>query len=90
MLFPHAYVSMESIDCNLLSAFELKTISFISSVKTIRVSLLNLCYVFNNNLLIFMNSLLFLRLSILIIFFLDGLCYSQFELFVNSFYSFQI
>ena len=43
----NAYVSIISIDCILLSSFELKTTLLISSVKTLYLSLLNLCCVFN-------------------------------------------
>ena len=54
------------------------------------LSFLNLCRVFNANLLYFMNSLWsFLRLSITFCFFLDGLFYSQVELLVSSFNNFQ-
>ena len=59
LLVPYAYLSIELIDCILLSSFELKAILFISSVKTLCLSLLNLCCVFNINLLFLMNSLLF-------------------------------
>ena len=41
----YAYVSIESIDCILLSSFELKGILLISSVKILSFSLLNLCCV---------------------------------------------
>ena len=61
-----AYVSIESIDCILLSSFKLKAILLISSVKTLCVFLLNICSVFNITLLLFMNSL---RLSTSILFF---------------------
>ena len=47
LLVPYAHVSVESIDCILLSSFELKTTLLISSVKTLYLSLLNLCCVFN-------------------------------------------
>ena len=40
-------VSIESIDCILLSSFELEAILLISSVKPLYYSLLNLCCVFN-------------------------------------------
>ena len=66
----YAYVSTEKVDCNLLPSFELKAISLISTVKILCFSLLNLCCVFNINLLFFMNSSWFyLGLSILAIFF---------------------
>ena len=42
-LVPYAYVSIKSTDCIVLSSFELKAI------------LLNLCCIFNINLLFFMN-----------------------------------
>ena len=57
LLISCAYVSIESIDCILLSSFELKAIFLISSVKTLCLSHLNLCYDFNSNLF-FMNSFL--------------------------------
>ena len=44
------------VNCILLSSFELKAILLISSVKTLCVSLLNLCWVFNISLF-FINSL---------------------------------
>ena len=47
LLFPYAYVSIELIDCILLSSFELKPILLISSVKTLCLPVLNLCCVFN-------------------------------------------
>ena len=46
-LVPYAYVSVESIDCILLSSFELKAILLNSLVKTLCLSLLNLFCVFN-------------------------------------------
>ena len=52
LLIPNAYVSIQSIDCILLLSFELKAILLISSVKTLCLSLLNLCCVFNINLLL--------------------------------------
>ena len=57
-----AYASIESIDCILLSSFELKAILLISPVKTLCLSFLNCC-VFNINLLFLMNSLCFLLLQ---------------------------
>ena len=57
LLVPYAYVSIESIDCILLSSIELKAILLISSVKTLYLSRLNLCYVCNIIFLYFMNSL---------------------------------
>ena len=54
----------------------------ISSVKTLCLLLLNLCRIFNIDLLFFINSMPFV--------FLDNLIYSQVELLINSFYNFQI
>ena len=51
LFIPYAYVSIESTDCILLSSLELKPILLISSVKTLCLSLLNLCCVFNISLL---------------------------------------
>ena len=68
-LVAYGCVSIESIDCILLSSFKLKAIVLISSVKALCLSL-SLCCVFNIDLLFFMNSLrFFLRLSMLILFF---------------------
>ena len=53
LLIPYTYVSIESINCILLSSFELKAILLIYSVKTLCLSLLNLCCVFNIILLFF-------------------------------------
>ena len=58
-LVPYAYTSIESIDCILLSSFELKAILLISSVETLCLSLLNFCCIFNIDLLLFINYLLF-------------------------------
>ena len=70
LLVPYAYVSIESIDCILLSSFELKAILLISSVKTLCFSLLCIWCVCNISLLLFMISLwLFLILSMPILFF---------------------
>ena len=70
LLVLYAYVSIESIDCILLLSFERKIIVLISPVKTLYVSLINLCRVFNINLSAFMTSLWsFLRLFMLISFF---------------------
>ena len=49
LLVPYANVSIESIECILLSPFELKVILLISSVKTLCFKLLNLCLVSNIN-----------------------------------------
>ena len=79
LVIPYAYVFLESIDCILLSSFELKETSLISSVKTY-LSLLNFSCVVNINLF-FMNSLwIFLRLSMSILFFLNNLFYYQIKL----------
>ena len=59
LLVPYPYVSTESIDCIGLTSFEIKSILLISSVKTLCLSLLNLCCVFNINLLFLMNCLWF-------------------------------
>ena len=55
-LIPYAYVSDESIDCILLLSFELKATLIIYSVKTSYLLLLNLCCIFNINLMFVMNS----------------------------------
>ena len=87
----HMHVSAESIDCILLSSFELKAMLLISSVKTLCFLLLNLCCVFNISLLFFMNCLLFSqKLFTLIDFFLNGLFRFQAELFLKSVYNLQI
>ena len=57
LLVSYAYVSVDSIDCNLLSSFELKVIFLISSVKTLCLSFLNLYCIFNIILLFFTNYL---------------------------------
>ena len=70
LLVPYAYVSIKSIEWILLSSFELKGIFLISSVKTLCLSLLNICCVFNINLLFLMNTLwYFLILSISVLWF---------------------
>ena len=56
LLIPCAYVSIESIDCILLSSLELKAILLISSVRALCFTLLNLCFFLNISLLFFMNS----------------------------------
>ena len=50
----YVYVSIESVDSILLSPFEFKAILLISSVKTLYLSLLNLCCVLNIYLCFFM------------------------------------
>ena len=57
LLIPYVYVSIKSIDYILLSSFELKAILLNSSVKTLYLSLLNLCCDFKINLLFFMDFL---------------------------------
>ena len=57
LLFPCAYVSIESIHYIDLSSFELKAILLISSVKGLCYSLLNLYSVFIIKLLFLMSSL---------------------------------
>ena len=86
LFIPFAYVSIQSIDCILLSSFKLKAIL---SVKTLCFSHLNLCCVFKINLLFFRNSFSsFLRLTTLfLVFLLNGLFYFQFELLINNFYN---
>ena len=64
LLVPYAYVSIEPIDCILLSSLALNVILFTSSGNILRSSLLNLCGNFSINLLFFMNSLWF-RLRLL-------------------------
>ena len=69
LLVPYADVSTKSADFILLSSFEIKAILLISSVKTLCLSLLNLCWVFNINFLFFMNSMWrSLRISVLTLF----------------------
>ena len=58
LFIPCAYVSTESIDYVLLSSFELNSILLISSVKTLCISLLNLCCF--NTILFFMSFCYFL------------------------------
>ena len=82
LIVPYAYVYIESIDCILLSSFELKAILLVSSVKTLCLSLLNLCCIFNIDLLFFIISLLFsLLLSMSVLFFLDNLFILKFSCF---------
>ena len=59
-----AHVSIESIDCILLSSLALNAILLTSSVNTLCFFILSLYCDFNINLLFFMNSLWFsLRLT---------------------------
>ena len=57
LFIPFAYGSIESTDYIRLSLFEFKAILLISSVKTLRLSLLNFCCIFNMDLLFLINSL---------------------------------
>ena len=91
LLVPYAYVSIESIDCILLSSFELKAILLIYSVKTLCLSLLNLCCVSNISfyfLRILFN--LFSNYLLEVYFLLNGLFYFQFALLLNSLDNFEI
>ena len=66
----YAYISIESIVCILLSSFGLKAILLISSVKTLSLSLLNNCCVFNIDLLFFYKLfMVFFMLSMSMLFF---------------------
>ena len=56
-LIQYAYVSIEPIDCNLLSSLAVNAILLTSSVNTICFSLLSLCRYFNINFLFIMSSL---------------------------------
>ena len=56
MLVPYAYVSIEHIDCILLSWFTLNATLLTSSVNTLCFLLLYPCCDFNINLLFFVNS----------------------------------
>ena len=58
-LIQYAYVSIEPIDCNLLSSLAVNAILLTSSVNTICFSLLSLCRYFNINFLFIMSSLWF-------------------------------
>ena len=82
----YAYVSIESIDCILLSSIKFKVILLISLVKILYLLLLNLCCVSNISLF-FTNSLSSLRQSIRISSFFNSLFYIQFEMFLNIFYN---
>ena len=83
----YTYIPIESISCILLLPFDLKATLLISSVKTLRLSLPNLCCVFAINLLFFINSLWFsLGLFVFSLFILlVGLFLFQVELLLNSF-----
>ena len=56
---PYANVSIESIDSIFLSSINYEAVLLISSAKTLFRSFLNLCFVFNIDLLFLMNSLQF-------------------------------
>ena len=71
LIVPYASVSIKSIDCFLLSSFELNGNLLISSVRTLCLSLLNNYWVFNIDLLFLMNSLLFFSIQSLLILFLS-------------------
>ena len=91
LLIPFAYVSIELIDCILLSSFEFKEILSISSVKALYLSLLNLCLVFNINILCFLNSLWsILKLYKSLSSFVDGLFYYQVKLLLTVVIIFKI
>ena len=78
LLVPYAHISIESIDCILLSSFKIKAILLISSIKTFCFSLLNYCCGFNIDLLLFMNYLSFvLILSTPILFISRGFIQSS-------------
>ena len=66
---PYVYVSIESINYILLSLFELNAILLISSLKTLRLLLVNLCCGFSIYFCFLRILHDFLRLSMLILFF---------------------
>ena len=57
LLIPYAFFSIESFDCILKSSFEIKAILLISLVKTLCLSFLIFCCVFNISLLFLTNYL---------------------------------
>ena len=57
LLVPYAFFSIESFDCILKSSFEIKAILLISLVKTLCLSFLIFCCVFNISLLFLTNYL---------------------------------
>ena len=59
LLVPYAFFSIESFECILKSSFEIKAILLISSVKTLCLSFLIFCCVFNISLLFLTNYLWF-------------------------------
>ena len=76
LFVPYVYVSIESIDCILLSSFEPKEILLISSVKTLCLLLLNLCCVFDIDLLFLLNSFLIFFITIYVNFiFFQVVCF---------------
>ena len=87
-LISYTYVSIESIDCILLSSLELKGIQLISSVKTLRLSLLNIFYIL---ILIYyflciLYVLFYRKVNYISLFlFLDGLFYSQVDFLLKNF-----
>ena len=62
LIVPDVYASIESINYTILSSLALNAIFLASSVNTLCLSILNLYYDFNINLLFFMNSLRFSKL----------------------------
>ena len=89
LLIPCAYVSIESIDCILLSSFELKLILLISSVKALYLLLLNLCCVCFLQIFFVLFYLLYINLHQLLSF-LNSLFYFQFEILLSIFHNFKI
>ena len=87
LFVPCAYVSIESVDCILLSSFELKTILLTFSVNTLSFSILNLCCSFKIDLLFFMSSS---WSSLRLYSFQNSLFYFEFELILSSFYNLEI
>ena len=86
--YSYVYFSIKLIDSIILWSLKRKATFLISSLKTLCLSLLNLCCV---SLLVFINFVWSsLRLSALISFFSKWLVYFQFELLLNSFYNLQI
>ena len=84
LLIPYAYVSIKSIDYILLSLFELEAILLISSLKTLCISFLDLCYVFNIYLFFYEFFMIFLKANYV------NLFNYQIELLLNGFYNCQI
>ena len=91
LLVTFAYVSIESIDCNLQSSLPLNAVVLTFSVNTLYFLLLILYCDFDINLLFFRNSLLFsLRLSRSIFFVLVCLFHFRVDLPLNIGYDLQI